>query len=284
MARTFVAIVAIVCGLGLSGAWASADAQECGDADGSGTVGVSDGVQTLRAAAGLDSLCTAAVCDVDGSGAITVTDGVSVLRKAAGLAITENCSGGSAGQPATILAELQTLLKVGVAFATGTPVTVCENSPDGEIDVDTDVDGTTTSFFGCQFQGVGLTGDVTVGTTLLTFSFFEADTAGEEDFIADYDGELTLGSAGGGRSLDGAVDVTTESAGTVTMTFAGATVVAGKLTGGSATVDLTDSDIADSFTSLVLTFDGSDVANVTGTQSNGGTTTFRFNIATGTVS
>lgn len=279
-------LVAVLLVLGLSGVWmTSAVAQECGDADGSGSVGVSDGVQTLRAAAGLDSLCTAAVCDIDGSGAITVTDGVSVLRKAAGLTITENCSGGStAGQPATVLAEIQTLLKVGVAFATGTPVTVCENAPTGEIEVDTDVDGTTTSFFGCQFQGVDLYGDVTVGATLLSFSFFEADTTGEEDFIADYDGDLTLGTSGAGRSLDGVVDVSTESASTVTLTFTGATVVAGKLTGGNATVDLVDSDIADAFITLVLTFNGSDVANVTATQSNGGTATFQFNIVTGAVS
>jgi hypothetical protein len=283
MMRELVALFFVI---GLTGAVAttSAHAQECGDADGSGSVGVSDGVQTLRAAAGLESLCTPGVCDIDGSGAITVTDGVSVLRKAAGLTITENCSGASAGQPATVLQEIQTLLKVGVAFATGTPVTACENPPDGEIDVDTDAEGTTTSFTACQFQGVVLYGDVAVGATTLSFSFFEADTTGEEDFIADYDGDLTLGTSGAGRSLDGTLDVSTESATTVTLTFAGATVVAGKLTGGSATVDLADSDIADAFTQLLLTFDGSDVANVTATQSNGSTSTFRFDIQTGVVS
>jgi len=63
----------------------------CGDADGSGTVTVTDGVQTLRAAAGLSSPCTAARCDVNGSGTITVTDGVQVLRDAAGLATTPAC-------------------------------------------------------------------------------------------------------------------------------------------------------------------------------------------------
>jgi hypothetical protein len=282
MMRQVVAVL-FVLGLG-SAVVTSAYAQECGDADGSGSVGVSDGVQTLRAAAGLESLCTPGVCDVDGSGTITVTDGVSVLRKAAGLTITESCSGSTAGQPATVLHEIQTLLKVGVAFATGTPVTVCENSPDGEIDVDTDVDGTTTSFTACQFQGVDLYGDITVGPTTLSFSFFEADTTGDEDFIADYDGDLTLGTSGSGRSLDGTVDVSTESATTVTLTFAGAIVVDGRLTGGSATVNLSDSDISDAFTQLVLTFDGSDVANVTAAQSNGSTETFHFNIVTGGVS
>ena len=62
-----------------------AAAQVCGDATGDGIVTVTDGVQTLRAAAQLATTCTTATCDVDGSGTITVTDGVNVLRKAAGL-------------------------------------------------------------------------------------------------------------------------------------------------------------------------------------------------------
>ncbi len=63
----------------------------CGDADGSGSVTVTDGVQTLRAAAGLSSACTPARCDVNASGGITVTDGVQVLRAAAGLSGTLTC-------------------------------------------------------------------------------------------------------------------------------------------------------------------------------------------------
>ena len=72
---------------------APARAQICGDADASGAVTVTDGVQTLRAAAGLGSTCTASRCDVDASGAISVTDGVNVLRAAAGLAVTLTCPG-----------------------------------------------------------------------------------------------------------------------------------------------------------------------------------------------
>jgi len=63
----------------------------CGDADGSGQVTVTDGVQTLRAAAGLSSPCTLSTCDTNGSGAITVTDGVAVLRGAAGLPLGGTC-------------------------------------------------------------------------------------------------------------------------------------------------------------------------------------------------
>lgn len=63
----------------------AAHAQVWGDADGSGAITVTDGVNVLRAAAGLSSACPISVCDVDGSGAVTVTDGVNVLRTAAGL-------------------------------------------------------------------------------------------------------------------------------------------------------------------------------------------------------
>jgi hypothetical protein len=64
------------------------------DADGDGHVGVSDGVNVLRAAAGLPSTCGAdeiasqSTCDVDGDGHVGVSDGVNVLRAAAELSST----------------------------------------------------------------------------------------------------------------------------------------------------------------------------------------------------
>jgi hypothetical protein len=66
-------------------------AATCGDVDDSGAITVTDGVQVLRAAAGLGT-CAATVCDVDGSGSVTVTDGVNVLRAAAGLAVDFRCT------------------------------------------------------------------------------------------------------------------------------------------------------------------------------------------------
>ncbi|MCC6764146.1 MAG: hypothetical protein IT293_05735 [Deltaproteobacteria bacterium] len=66
----------------------------CGDPDGSDSVTVSDGVNVLRAAAGLASTCAVmAACDVDGSGTPSVTDGVNVLRAAAGLSADLACPG-----------------------------------------------------------------------------------------------------------------------------------------------------------------------------------------------
>jgi hypothetical protein len=65
----------------------------CGDPDGRGGISVSDGVQVLRAAAGLTSNCAPETCDVNGNGRIDVGDGVAVLRGAAGLGFEGKCPG-----------------------------------------------------------------------------------------------------------------------------------------------------------------------------------------------
>jgi hypothetical protein len=70
----------------------TAHAQMCGDADGNGQNTVTDGVNVLRAAAGLSGACPLSACDVDGSGSVTVTDGVNVLRAAAGLQVGLSCA------------------------------------------------------------------------------------------------------------------------------------------------------------------------------------------------
>src|SRR5262249_39911582 len=70
----------------------------CGDADGNGATTVSDGVQILRAAAGLDSVCTPERCDVDGNGTVGVTDGVQVLRAAVGLPFVGHCESRTASE------------------------------------------------------------------------------------------------------------------------------------------------------------------------------------------
>ncbi len=78
----------------LGGALAAtpAVAQLCGDADRSATITVTDGVQALQAAAGLEGRCpTPALCDVDGNGSVTVSDGVNVLRIAAELPAFTAC-------------------------------------------------------------------------------------------------------------------------------------------------------------------------------------------------
>jgi hypothetical protein len=75
-----VLLVAAVAGPRIS------EAQPLCDPNGDGVIGVTDGVQVLRAAVGLPSDCTLATCDADGDGVITVVDGVNVLRAAVSLA------------------------------------------------------------------------------------------------------------------------------------------------------------------------------------------------------
>ncbi len=94
-------------------------ADSCGDADGSGAITVTDGVQTLRAAAGLASSCTPARCDLDGGGTITVSDGVNVLRAAAGVAVNLACPGGA---PACATATATVTLAVPAPIGAATMV------------------------------------------------------------------------------------------------------------------------------------------------------------------
>ncbi len=86
-----VALLASILLLGIVVPRDRAYAETCGDADRNGQVTVTDGVNVLRAAAGLASECPLVTCDIDDSGTITVTDGVNVLRTAAGLATTLSC-------------------------------------------------------------------------------------------------------------------------------------------------------------------------------------------------
>lgn len=149
-----------------------ADAQVfkvCGDVDDNDVVSVTDGVQVLRAAAGLSNDCTDAICDIDVSGAVTVTDGVIVLRKAAGLNITENCI----ADEGKINQQLAYLLQFGEPLVSDVLPTVvlrrnetvdnsfeCDNGEDGLYEVtyfEGQQDG---SFFDCFFDNAIVNGDV----------------------------------------------------------------------------------------------------------------------------
>lgn len=89
-------LFAILSGLfgnrGAAAAVPAATAEECGDADASGSASVTDGVLVLRTAADLGGGCqVASRCDIDGNGQITVSDGVLALRLAAELPVTREC-------------------------------------------------------------------------------------------------------------------------------------------------------------------------------------------------
>jgi hypothetical protein len=83
----------------------------CGDADGNGDVTVTDGVQALRAAAGLSTTCTTSICDLNVDGNVTITDGVLTLRRAAGLSADTSCLVAQAG---AVLGRTRGILEIGI--------------------------------------------------------------------------------------------------------------------------------------------------------------------------
>jgi hypothetical protein len=158
-----VAIVLVTI-LAMLGGPAGVAAETCGDADGSGTVSVTDGVQTLRAAAGLGSRCPANRCDVDGSGGVTVSDGVNVLRKAAGVAIAEACPAVSTTESVkAFLGEMTKIARVQAAtvaadVARGAATTV--DCDEGFFETE----GNRTTFHQCRFGTLLIDGALTETT------------------------------------------------------------------------------------------------------------------------
>jgi len=235
------AVVFVTCG--------SASAQICGDADNSGSVTVTDGVQALRAAAALASTCTASLCDIDGSGSITVTDGVNVLRKAAGIAITESCP------PQSVDEQVQTLLKSTLpvfgdltklgtgAQAAGTSSGICENV-DGDAVFDQET--STIEFSNCQLEGfiydgsLGVFGDET--TLVLSFDLDTTDLATDEFFSLG--GDLSFRATDTGSVITGNLDASFSAFGDVSVAFEEiGTDANGNFVSGSLLLDASTSDI-----------------------------------------
>ena len=185
----------------------------CGDANGDGRVSVSDGVQTLRAAAGLSSSCNDD-CDVDGSGKITVSDGVNVLRKAAGLASMDACPNGDpvASLIGHTLDIFGPLTKVGALGATpaGT-ASPCDN-PDGGFQQG--ASGFT--FDDCQIGNVSFTGFLGAGDGSLDFSNLAVRRAGD---VLTLQGSLSVGDANGNPQLSGVLGGTSLRLGSYVITF-----------------------------------------------------------------
>jgi hypothetical protein len=191
----------------------------CGDVDGNKTVTVTDGVQVLRAAAGLSTDCTDAICDVDVSGAVTVTDGVITLRKAAGLSITENCipDDGRIDPQVAYILQFSAPLVLDVL-----PTVVqrrnevvdnsfeCDNFSDGTYEVsflDGEQDGT---FDTCYFDNAVIDGDVENSNTnpLLTIEISDARNDDTMDFEGTDDSSLLGVNLGdGGIKYSGRLDV-----------------------------------------------------------------------------
>ncbi len=198
----------------------AAEAQVCGDADGNGSVTVTDGVQALRAAANLSSTC-GTLCDIDGSGGITVTDGVNVLRKAAALPVTENCGGVSTQVESLLQSSLSvfgSLVKfggaAGVASATPAGSFECDNF-DGEFFFD---DSTGEIFFSnCELDGFLYEGSLGVGGNALVLDIVLTDlTTGE---VQGLSGSLSERQDGGAFVIDGFFDFSSSVLGTFSVEF-----------------------------------------------------------------
>jgi hypothetical protein len=261
-----------------------ARAQICGDADNSGAVTVTDGVQALRAAAGLSSSCSNATCDVDGSGSVTVTDGVNVLRKAAGIAITEACGGGG------LNAQVQELLKNTVpifggltkigtaqgARAAGTGI--CENS-DGSAVFDPDFNEF--DFDNCLIGGLFYDGSLALDDTGTTLSFDIGFTDPLTDEGFDFSGDLSLRANGQNSVIGGSLDVFFDDLGFLTVNFEDIeSDPNGNFVGGSFFFDTSDSDI-EGVSGLRVGLNTSNIAPVSVFLTDQTQLDFNFDLVTG---
>lgn len=263
-----------------------AAAHDCGDADDSGSVTVTDGVQVLRSAAGLSSTCSqhADSCDVDGSGTTSVSDGVNVLRKAAGLTITESCPGG--GDDTAAVAEVTDVLvpfldlglkevpSVNIASADVVRPAATEDCEDGGSRT-TSQSGVkiTVSFDACRVSEAGLgsfqfdgsiVAQLGFGSASVTFEFIVTDLSNQK--VVDFDGTLTgTPRLGGGFVVDGgplSVRGANEGPEIFRLTFNDLTVDGdGHLVSGSVEAEDT-SDSFDLKTAEVEVEDGSSTASV----------------------
>jgi hypothetical protein len=258
-------------------------AQVCGDADGNGTVGVTDGVRLLRVAAGLDALCDASRCDLNGSGTVTVTDGVLALRKAVGLTVDERCPGGDPvadGVEALVRESLPFLSAgVGIVVEAVTPAgdDACENDPAGTIVSADD----SIAFTTCLLEGVIYDGQVMfeaqggryVGLAL-------TDVATERTTTAN--GRISFRTAGADRILTGEPSLET-ALGAYDCRFDDLRVAPdGTFLDGSVVLAVGGTQV-EGVTTVTISFDGSDPnrAGVRADLDDGTARAFVFDFLTG---
>ena len=266
----------------------------CGDVDDNDVVSVTDGVQVLRAAAELSSDCTPAICDVDVSGTITVTDGVTILRKAAGLSIKENCipDDGRINQQVAYLLQFSEPLVSAVlpTIIQRRNETIdnsfeCDNGEDGLYEV-TYLDGQQDSSFSDCFVGNAvINGDVENANDdpILTVEVADArndDTIGFEGT----DGSALLGiNVEGGVKYSGRLDAfpafnrfdTSDFLLVVNNLQVAAT---GFPLGGSISYEFTEDSAVPDIRRVRVFYDGSNIARVEVTFTNGDFKYYKFEL------
>ena len=276
---------------------AIASAQTCGDADGSGTVTVTDGVQTLRAAAGLASSCTPERCDVDASGSVTVSDGVNVLRKAAGLSAPEACPGGSDAdaQVQETIAPVLPFFAFGLDFASDVslasraaagPAANVEDCPAGGSRLK-DFTGAVLriEFQACGYASPGL-GSFRFDRRILV-NFLQSQVAFSFDVTDVGSGRLVsfeglfafVPRSGGGFVADGAITLTTPQGDFALVVNDLEVDDDGHVVAGGGSI--TDSDDAFDLEKLDFQVTGAATATLTATFDDGSVRTFGLNLVTG---
>jgi hypothetical protein len=290
----FMAMAALVFTLG----WLPGQAQAqifkvCGDADGSGSVTVTDGVLVLRAAAGLSSDCTNELCDVDVNGTISVTDGVITLRKAAGLSIARNCipdEGRIDPQVEHLVQRTQPLVSeaLGTLVLRRDQVTDktfnCENGEDGTLDV-TIVDGQLgMSFSDCLVKNTLINGDADDAANDPILSSLSVTDVRSEESIS-FDGPLLGVDIDGGVKLSGNLDAVPDftlfDTGDFLLVVNNLTIAStGTLLAGQLTMKLNADSNLPGVQRIRIVYDGSNLAPVLVTFDNGSVKSYGFDLNT----
>ena len=247
----------------------------CGDANGDGNVTVSDGVQTLRAAAGLSSSCDTD-CDFDGSGAVTVSDGVNVLRKAAGLAVVDACPSGDPvssliGHTLDIFGPLTKVGAVGGASAAGTS-SPCDN-PDGGFQQ------TASGFVfdDCRIDGVTFTGFLGSNDGQLNFDNLAVARRGD---VLSLVGSLVVGDDGGNPLLNGVLNGDSDKLGAYVIFYQGVvTDSQGKTLDGALVFDTSEANL-DDIVEVRVTLTGGTSLPVVVTYADDSTQNFTYDVNT----
>lgn len=259
-----LAIVMIIASVG------SAAAQVCGDGNDDGNVTVTDGVQALRAAAGLSNSCGDG-CDVDGNGEITVTDGVNILRKAVGFQIAEACDftneeANSVVNPSLSLFDAITKVPGVGSASVAAAATDCENDGTIQTSVGTTGAATSTTFTNCQIKGAILDG--TIGRVVLGSGFalsfqdymITRIATGRSRTIT---GQLSVVNTDAGKRIDGKLTIDSSERGVFTIEFQRILIVAdGSVRQGILFYDLTDASTP-RVAAIQITFGESDDIPVT---------------------
>ena len=301
MARRFArlgSVSFVLLGLGLAIFPARAEAQVfkvCGDVDDNDTVSVTDGVQVLRAAAGLTSDCTDAICDIDVSGTVSVTDGVIVLRKAAGLSITENCI----PDDGRINQQISYLLQFGEPLVSNVLPTIvehrqesidnsftCDNGEDGIYDIVVTDGQQDNEFSDCFFDNAIVNGTAENANDDPILDVEIADARNDDTLtFAGTDGTALLGvNIDGGIKysgrLDGSASFERFDTADFLLVVSNLQVGTGPFPlGGSISYEFNeDSEVPDVRRARIF-FDGSNLARVEVTFSDGSFKYYKFELA-----